>query len=192
MRPAFRLFGCLCLCLAVLSGPPAAAQEAPAKAAVCAGCHGENGVPTGPLVPVIWGQEFYYLYVQLRDFAAGRRKSEVMTPIAEELSKDDMKALAGWFSKQTWPTIRHEVPSDAQTAEALKFDTAGQCSACHLGGFNGNSRVPRLAGQTASYLLQTMTAFRDKTRLNAPDMNNIMAGSSDETLAATAAYISAR
>ncbi len=33
----------------------------------CVACHGENGVSVIPANPVLAGQEFYYLYVQLKD-----------------------------------------------------------------------------------------------------------------------------
>ena len=40
---------------------------------ICAACHGEGGVPVEGDIPVLWGQQFYYLYVQMKDYKAGRR-----------------------------------------------------------------------------------------------------------------------
>ena len=42
--------------------------------------------------------------------------------------------------------------SDQDVAKAETATAAGQCVQCHLGGYEGNSRVPRLAGQKVSYL----------------------------------------
>ena len=73
----------LSLCLA--QGPAAAQTATPdiaEKLQLCTSCHGEGGLPVNPDMPIIWGQNYYYLYVQLKDYAAGRRQNEVMTPIA--------------------------------------------------------------------------------------------------------------
>src|SRR5262249_15268452 len=68
----------------------------------CAGCHGENGKPVDKTIPNIWGQQTGYLYIQLRDFKRGDRKSEIMQPIASGFERDDMLAIAEYFSKKQW------------------------------------------------------------------------------------------
>jgi len=73
---------------------PAVAQGVAEKAEVCAGCHGQDGKPVDKTIPVIWGQQLGYIYIQLRDFKRADRKSEIMQPIASSLEKDDMLALA--------------------------------------------------------------------------------------------------
>jgi cytochrome c553 len=79
-----------CLSLAtltalVLAGPAALAADEPSaqianKVKVCAGCHGEQGVPIQKVMPVIWGQNAGYLFYQLRDFKSGARKNDIMSP----------------------------------------------------------------------------------------------------------------
>ena len=89
-------------------GGSAFAQEAfdvEEAAAVCATCHGEDGVPVEPDTPVIWGQQFYYTYVQLRDYNSGLRANEVMQPIVADFDRDQLKALATHFSEKAWPDI---------------------------------------------------------------------------------------
>src|SRR5437899_1797493 len=83
-----------------------AAQPIGDKVQACAACHGENGIPPDKSWPVIWGQHQGYLYLQLRDFKSGSRKSDVMGPIAEKLERDDMLAIALYFSQKTWPNLR--------------------------------------------------------------------------------------
>src|SRR5262249_17852945 len=61
----------------------AAAQTIEDKAQACAACHGENGIPPDKSWPVIWGQHQGYLYLQLRDFKSGARRSDTMGPIAQ-------------------------------------------------------------------------------------------------------------
>ena len=59
----------------------ARAETIAEKAQICARCHGENGKPTDKTIPTIWGQQAGYLYIQLRDFKRGDRKSEIMQPM---------------------------------------------------------------------------------------------------------------
>ena len=167
----------------------ATAAEVPAETlALCASCHGEAGVPTAPEIPILWGQEFYYLYVQLKDFKSGLRANEIMNGIAADLDKETMQALAQYFSEQTWPRIGYAAPAGAE-AMALAALDAGECFACHLGGFEGNSRVPRLAGQQLAYLERTFQEFKTKVRLNAPFMNTLLNTYSDDDIVAVAQYL---
>ena len=82
---------------------PVRAGEIETKAQICASCHGASGVPSDPAIPVIWGQNEGYLYLQLRDIKRGVRKVEVMGPILEPLEKSDLQALAAYFSTRSWP-----------------------------------------------------------------------------------------
>ena len=80
------------------------------KAQLCAACHGEAGIPQEKTTPVIWGQNEGYLYLHLRDFNKGSRKNDLMSAIAADLTKDDMKQLAAYFSKQTGPSCSSRRP----------------------------------------------------------------------------------
>ena len=80
---------------ALLSAASAAWADAiEDKAEVCTACHGEKGLPDDKAIPIIWGQNEGYIYLQLRDFQKGARKDDRMTPIAQSLSKADALALA--------------------------------------------------------------------------------------------------
>ena len=139
----------------------------------CFSCHGPNGASTEAEFPILAGQHFYYLYVQMKDFKAGRRASEVMEEFVSELSRDDMKALAKFFSEQTWPNIGYKAdPARASMGEVATM--AGQCVQCHLGGYGGNSGTPRVAGQHLAYLEQTMLDFKSKARANAAAKSSLM------------------
>ena len=81
-----------------LSIPQANAQSIEEKAQVCASCHGTDGKPIDKMFPIIWGQKEGYLYIQLRDFKRGDRKSDIMQPIVASLEREDMLALAAYFS----------------------------------------------------------------------------------------------
>jgi cytochrome c553 len=154
----------------------------------CSACHGELGAKPLPNNPILAGQEYYYLYTQLKDFKSGLRKNDVMKPIVDALEPDQLKLLAKFFSQQTWPTISHA--ADRANVEIAKdVIESAECIACHLGDFRGNSRVPRLAGQYPEYLRHTLLDFKTRTRNNAPDKAALIALYSEKEIEALADYL---
>jgi len=156
----------------------------------CEVCHGELGASTQQQYPILAGQEFYYLYVQLKDFKSGLRAGPIMGPLASALEKDQMQLVAKYFSEQLWPQYDY-VTDDKRINANLTMINAGQCVACHLGAFHGNSRIPRLAGQHPEYLAKTMLDFKTKARNNSPAKVTLMASFEDEQLMEVAYYLSA-
>jgi cytochrome c553 len=69
------------------------------KAALCSACHGPDGnTPLAPEYPRLAGQPGDYLEKALRDYKSGKRKNPLMGPMAQNLSKQDMKDLAAYFA----------------------------------------------------------------------------------------------
>lgn len=174
----------------------ASAQDAPSppppeiaeKVELCISCHGADGLPVIENVPIIWGQHMFYLFTQLKDYRAERRANAIMTPLAKELSDDDMKALATYFAAQPWPNYR-EPRQEGDRAHAERLAVEGQCTQCHLSNMLGDSRNPRLNHQKVDYTRQTLTDFRDDVRKNAPSMAAIVRSWSDEDIAAMSRYL---
>ena len=175
----------------VLAAAPALAQQQTIaeKAQVCATCHGEKGIPVDRAYPIIWGQHQGYLYLQLRDFKSGARKNEFMAAVVAELNRDDMMALAEYFSKKPWPDLRQKTASDADAAMANRANTSIACTGCHLGQYQGDATVPRLAGQSHDYLLAQMKAFRERTRGNNPGMTDLMKATPEAAFAPMANFL---
>lgn len=74
------------------------------KAATCIACHGPNGAkPIAPDYPVLAGQYANYLEHSLKEYKDGTRKNAIMAGQAAALSKEDIKALAAYFSSQVSP-----------------------------------------------------------------------------------------
>jgi cytochrome c553 len=69
-----------------------------AKAALCAGCHGVNGISNNDLWPNLAGQKPGYLMKQLKAFRGGARTDPMMSPMAKNLSDGDIENLAAYFS----------------------------------------------------------------------------------------------
>jgi cytochrome c553 len=168
---------------------PLRAQALDQQVLVCAGCHGENGKPVDKTIPNIWGQQAGYLYIQLRDFKRGDRKSDIMQPIASGFERNDMMAIAEYFSKKPWPDLgQPRAPKDVSQRARTANGSVG-CTGCHLDQFQGDSTVPRLAGQGRDYLARTMTDFRTRARGNNPGMSDLMIATSTDDLAALAEYL---
>src|SRR5947208_1382116 len=68
------------------------------KAAICAVCHGLNGLSKNPEAPNLAGDNANYLIKQLNAFKSGARQQEMMTIIAKGLSDEDVANLAAWYS----------------------------------------------------------------------------------------------
>ena len=68
------------------------------KAAMCAACHGINGIGTQPIYPNIAGQKEEYLKSSLHAFKKGERKNPIMAPMAAPLSDADIDNLAAYYS----------------------------------------------------------------------------------------------
>ncbi|MBD3624285.1 MAG: cytochrome c4 [Rhodobacteraceae bacterium] len=179
---------------AILTTFPAFAQDAEFdvedEAQLCIGCHGEQGLPIEPDYPIIHGQEYFYIYTQLRDYGAGRRQHDIMTDIASAYDRDQAKALAQYFADLPWPAIQAPALQDGDQALSEKGITGGQCSACH-GKWDGDSRIPRLAGQQPAYLEKTMLDFKNEIRMNAPDKISTMKQLDDATIEALSRYLAA-
>jgi len=72
-----------------------------AKSAVCAACHGADGISAVPIYPNLRGQKEAYLLSSLKAYKSGERKggmSMIMKPQADALSDVDMVNMAAYYS----------------------------------------------------------------------------------------------
>jgi len=87
--------------MALLSAPAFAAGDAEAgkaKSAVCAACHGAEGISAMDIYPNLAGQKAAYLVTQLQHFRDGERNNPIMAPMAKPLSDQDIEDLAAYYS----------------------------------------------------------------------------------------------
>ena len=71
---------------------PAAAPEA------CVACHGADGIAVIDEAPNLAGENAIYIDTQLKAFRNGKRVSDIMTPIAEDLDDAAIRAAADWYA----------------------------------------------------------------------------------------------
>jgi cytochrome c553 len=170
---------------------PSLADTIEEKAQLCAACHGENGIPQQKNTPVIWGQHQGYLYLVLRDYKSGARKNDIMSPLAQTLERNDMMALALYFSQKRWPDLQQpQAPPDV-AARAMRVNGSVGCTGCHQGAYQGEGTQPRLSGQSREYMQQTMLDFRTRARGNNPGMTDLMLATAVDDIDALAQYMAA-
>ncbi len=162
----------------------------------CFLCHGLEGEAASELSPRLAAQNAEYIAKQLANFKSGERKSSTMRPLVAPLSTEDMRALGLYFSLQ--PSQPH-APTDAALAARGRtiYERGGAatevaaCIGCHGERGHGSERLPRLAGQVASYLETQLRRFgtRERTNDNAV-MHSIALRMSEAEMRAVAEYLS--
>jgi len=87
-------------------------SKVPWKVEICFACHGKTGRNKRRGVPNLAGQKFDYLNNQLRAYRltagnpkkfrfSNRRYHQFMSTVSEQLSNEDIRAIAGYFSAQS-------------------------------------------------------------------------------------------
>jgi cytochrome c553 len=135
-----------------------------AKADMCVGCHGENGISQMENMPSLAGQPDQFIQWQLVYFRAGARKDEQMQPIVEQLSNEDIRNLGAYFA--SLPPPKNDKPDDDPELSSKGAQSAAgrRCASCHLDSYAGTKGVARLAGQREDYLLKALRDYKAGVR----------------------------
>ena len=187
-----------------ISGDARAGQ---ARSAVCAACHGPQGLAIAPNFPNLAGQSATYLYVQLMTFKNGQRSDPIMRGQAATLSDADMRNLAAYYaSLPPKPSGQVEATSRGGQLFLDGDPTRGTppCQGCH-GPAGQGPRVypgdapqppwatfPRLHGQSAIYVTKALTDFSSGARSgtsNARIMHGVAQTLDDADIQALSTYI---
>ena len=178
-----------------ITGDAAAGQ---AKAALCAACHGPDGQALQAEFPNLAGQGAKYIVKQLQDYKSGTRNNPIMLGMAAGLSDQDMADLGAHFESLPAAEGIAEDREDLKLGQSIYrggITAAGipACSACHGPAGNGNPAAawPTLAGQSSTYLEQTLKHFRSEERANDPNamMRMVAKRLSDSEITALANYL---
>lgn len=189
--------------LSLMARAEAPAAGDPAKASqivtqVCAACHGADGNSAVATNPNLAGQHAEYVAKQLANFKSGERKSAVMSGIAANLSDEDIKNLAAYFSeKSPKPGAAKDKELVALGSKIYRGGNAASgvpaCAGCHSpNGAGIPALFPRLSGQYVDYIVAQLNGFRSGDRANDPQkmMRAIALKMTDQEMRAVAEYIS--
>lgn len=138
-----------------------AAPSASMLANTCAGCHGTNGVSTGPAAPTIAGKSATYINEVMEMYVSGERHSTIMGRIAKGYTKEEIALMADHYAALPFKSAAAQNNTDSAKVEAGKKLYKKNCSKCH----DENGTLPDddsgiLAGQWLPYLQFTMEDFR--------------------------------
>jgi len=182
--------------LRVGAGDPVAGKD---KAAMCTGCHGEDGNSVDPNIPKLAGQYGMYISKQIRNYLSSSRSHQIMSSMAASVSDEDLADIAAFFASQ--PIMKGAHPADNKLGKKL-FENDDlsrmvvRCSNCHGSTGKGleaaNPVYPVIGGQHKEYLLAQLMNFRKGARNNSPGgvMNVTVHRLSDAELEALADYVS--
>jgi cytochrome c553 len=153
--------------LALASGCVVAqdAEAGRAKVQACAACHGPDGNSASGQFPNLAGQNWRYIYMQLKDFQEGRRADPVMSAMAAPLSRQDMIDIGNFYAAQK-PKPSTFVADENKIERGKAKANETLCSMCHLGEFAGQNEIPRVAGQQYDYVVKQLRDFKARKRTN--------------------------
>jgi cytochrome c553 len=82
------------------TGSPATGTVPQKVSALCAACHGTNGVGITGVYPTLAGQHADYIARALVEYQKGDRKNPIMGAFAGQLSAAEVKAIADYYGAQ--------------------------------------------------------------------------------------------
>ena len=166
--------------------PAGDAAAGKATAAVCAGCHGPEGVSDNLPGPTLAGQHDAYIIDALKAYSTSVRVDPMMSAVAK-VSDEDAANLAAYFAG-----LKCESALTADKQATLPGrNAAAKCTVCHgADGVSTNRSWPNLVGQSKAYLVAALDRYRNGARKNAI-MAGIARGLSEAELENVAAYYAA-
>jgi cytochrome c553 len=160
---------------------PSRGQSAPAPdiagiVHVCSSCHGPEGRPVSLNFPYLAGQLKDYIEVQLKGMRDHTRDDPhvrtYMAGMAARLTDAQIAALAVYYAAQRPPDPGAAVNSPELAlgqkiySEGIASEQVPPCAGCHGDKGQGNSVIPRLAGQSPEYLARELNDFKTLGRTN--------------------------
>lgn len=177
---------------------PGDASAGKEKSQTCAACHGADGNSPSDMYPKLAGQNAGYIAKQLAAFKSGDRQNALMSPMAADLSEQDMADLGAYYEGQE---IEPGATDETLLEAGRKIFRAGNpdtgvpaCMACH--GPNGAgmpaAKWPALSGQYSAYIEKQLHAFASGERDNDPNgmMRDIARKMTDDEIKAVSSYVS--
>ncbi len=86
------------LAAAPQGGPRPNPTAGKSEAALCAACHGAEGMSVATNVPNLAGQHYEYLMEQLIAYKEGTRKNGVMNELIRPMTLEQLRNIAAYFS----------------------------------------------------------------------------------------------
>jgi cytochrome c553 len=172
--------------------PAADVSAGQALAEACAACHGADGVSRIEFTPSLAGQPDEFVQWQLVYFRSGVRKSDVMGPIAEALSNEDIRNLGAYYA--SLPPPQPSMAPDALAQKGEQIALRHRCRSCHADDYNGFRAAARLSGQREDVLDKALHDFKSGKRVGSgvASMADVTYELSEADMQALSRYMAAR
>lgn len=144
----------------------------------CMECHRlkGGGMPSigGPRIA---GQTAEYIAREIREVQKGKRYGPVMAGVVENLSEQDIRAVAYYYSRISTPKVRDtQTPSPERVRLGNRIAHRGlwkknipACVQCHgANGYGVPPMFPYIAGQNRTYLMRQLIAYAFLERKDDP------------------------
>ncbi|MCB1737309.1 MAG: c-type cytochrome [Gammaproteobacteria bacterium] len=176
---------------AILDDPEkadAASVAGQERGAICAYCHGGDGISKKGWLPNLAGQSAEFILDQNLAYAIGERKNNVMNDLAASLTDEELINLSIYYAVQAPERIEAQVSGkDLTVGEGFYKAT---CTRCHGDDGRGKKGYTWIAGQKQEYVRRALTRYRDREggRLD-EEMAEVTANITDQLIDNLAAYI---
>jgi cytochrome c553 len=129
---------------------------------------------------------------QLVYFRSGVRKNEIMGPLAQALTNEDIRNLGAYYASLAPP--KPTVAADALTQQGQKIALQHRCKSCHSDDYNGFRAAARLSSQREDVLLKALRDYKSGARVGSgvASMADATFDLTDDDLRALAHYMASR
>ncbi|MEM1433266.1 MAG: c-type cytochrome [Pseudomonadota bacterium] len=151
----------------------------------CGSCHGQDGNSVlDPTYAKLAGQNEKYLFNQLKMIQSNERNIVLMTGQLIGKTEQDLRDMAAYYANMDAGVGEAEL-NETQLERAEEIYRGGvaargvaACAACHGPRGNGNAFAgfPAIAGQSAPYVVNQLTAYREGERATDEGFGGMMRG----------------
>ncbi|MCB1735855.1 MAG: c-type cytochrome [Gammaproteobacteria bacterium] len=176
---------------AILADPARTADASASGAergAICAYCHGSDGISKKGWLPNLAGQSAEFILDQNLAYAVGDRVNNVMNDLAASMTDAELINLSVYYAVQAPERIEPELTGKDLTVGENFYK--GTCTRCHGEDGRGKKGYTWIAGQKQEYVRRALARYRDREggRMD-EEMAEVTANITDQLIDNLAAYI---
>ena len=144
------------------------------------------------LTPSLAGQPDEFVQWQLVYFRSGVRKSDLMGPIAQALSNQDIRDLGAYYA--SLPPPQPAIAADALAQKGGQIALQHRCRSCHGEDYNGFRAAARLSGQREDVMVKALHDFKSGKRVGSgvASMADVTFELNDADMEALSRYMATR
>ena len=144
------------------------------RIALCERCHSTDLARGNNYLPILQGQNRYYLARKILDYKRDSRAYHPMQAISQSLSLDDIASISDFYSNQSSSLEQGMVAAGGGEAEDSAGNSLQPCRPCHGRTGDGAGLIPDISGQNENYLAYRIREIaRGKSRAHSPQKDAV-------------------